>query len=107
MSTISVVGDNGEIQVIEPANTAQVRVFNTATAPAPTVVNIGSAFVYFIFNQNSPSTTWNITHNLARRPSVTVVDSAGTVVVGEVTYNSDNALTIQFSAGFSGQAYLN
>lgn len=107
MSTISVVSDNGEIQIVGSDGTAQVRVFNTAEAVAPAVINIGSAFAFFIFNQNSPATTWNITHNLARRPSVTVVDSAGTVVVGEVTYNSDNALTIQFSAGFSGQAYLN
>jgi len=107
MSSISVVGDNGEIQIVGSTGTSQVRVFNTAEAVAPAVVNIGSAFVYYIFNQTSASTTWNVTHNLARRPSVTVVDSAGTVVVGEVTYNSDNALTIQFSAGFSGQAYLN
>lgn len=106
MSSISVVGDNGEIEIVGSTGTAQVRVFNTAEAVAPAVINIGQ-FAYYIFNQTSASTTWNITHNLARRPSVTVVDSAGTVVLGEVTYNSDNALTIQFSSGFSGQAYLN
>ncbi len=64
----------------------------------------GSTYVH---TQSSPSATWSISHNLGRRPSVTVVDSAGTVVIGEVTYLSDNTLRVEFSAGFSGQAYLN
>ncbi len=108
MSPLSIVDEGGTISIVRaPNTTASVRPFNTAVSPAPAVVNVGSSFQYFVFNQNSPSATWTITHNLGRRPSVTVVDSAGTVVIGEVTYTSDNALTIQFSAGFSGQAYLN
>lgn len=108
MSPLSIVDEGGTISIVRaPNTTASVRPFNTSVSPAPAVINVGSSFQYFVFNQNSPATTWNITHNLGRRPSVTVVDSAGTVVIGEVTYTSDNALTIQFSAGFSGQAYLN
>ena len=60
----------------------------------------------YVFNQASPSSTWNITHSLGGRPSVTVVDSAGTVVVGEVAYNSNTSVTVSFSAPFSGSAYL-
>jgi hypothetical protein len=108
VSPLSIVDEGGTISIVRaPNTTASVRPFNTAVSPAPAVVNVGSSFQYFVFNQNNPSATWTITHNLGRRPSVTVVDSAGTVVIGEVTYTSDNALTIQFSAGFSGQAYLN
>jgi hypothetical protein len=107
MSPLRIVDEGGTISVVRETNTAQVRPFNTAVSPAPAVVNVGSSFNYYVFNQNNPSATWTITHNLGRRPSVTVVDSAGTVVIGEVTYTSDNALTIRFSAGFSGQAYLN
>jgi hypothetical protein len=107
MSPLSITDEGGTISIVRSTNTAQVRPFNTAAAASPAVVNVGTSFQYFVFNQNSPSATWSITHNLGRRPSVTVVDSAGTVVIGEVTYTSDNALTIQFSAGFSGQAYLN
>ena len=107
MSPLSITDEGGTISIVRSLNTAQVRPFNTATAPAATVVNVGTSFQNFVFTQSSPSSTWNITHNLGRRPSVTVVDSAGSVVIGEVTYTSDNALTIQFSAGFSGQAYLN
>lgn len=56
--------------------------------------------------QSSASATWNITHALGGRPSVTVVDSSGTVVIGEVAYNSNTSVTIRFTAPFSGYAYL-
>jgi hypothetical protein len=59
-----------------------------------------------IFTQGSASSTWNITHALGGRPSVTVVDSAGTVVYGEVRYNSNTSITVTFSSPFSGFAYL-
>lgn len=61
----------------------------------------------YIFQQSVPSATWDIVHNLGKFPSVSVVDSAGSIVVGSVTYVSNNELTINFSAGFSGTAYLN
>lgn len=60
----------------------------------------------YVFNQPVVSSTWNITHSLGGRPSVTIVDSAGTTVIGEVVYNSDTSITVLFSAPFSGQAYL-
>lgn len=61
----------------------------------------------FVFTQNVPSATWNITHNLGKYASVTIVDSAGTVVNGEVEYNSVNEVTVTFRSVFSGEAYLN
>lgn len=59
-----------------------------------------------VFTQSSASSTWSITHTLGGRPSVTIVDSAGTVVLGDIVYNSDTAVTISFTAPFSGYAYL-
>lgn len=50
---------------------------------------------------------WTITHNLGKFPSVTVVDSANTVVIGDVDYSSSNSLVITFNAAFSGCAFLN
>lgn len=57
--------------------------------------------------QVSPSTTWTITHNLEKRPSVTVVDSGGNVLIGDVQYLSDNQIKITFTTALSGTAYLN
>ena len=61
----------------------------------------------FIYNQGTPSATWNITHALDKYPSVSVVDSAGTVWYPSATYNSLTSITLEFSAAFSGKAYLN
>ena len=61
----------------------------------------------FVFDQASAEQEWIIEHNLNRYPSVTVVDSAGSVCVGEVTYLDENTVKCIFSAPFSGVAYLN
>ena len=60
----------------------------------------------FVYTQSPASSTWNITHTLNGYPSVTVVDSAGSVVIGDVSYNSTTSLTVSFSSGFAGKAYL-
>lgn len=61
----------------------------------------------FTFTQVNPETEWTIVHNLNKYPSVAVVDSGGSVVYGNVVYNSVNQITLSFNAGFSGKAYLN
>tara|TARA_Y100000385_G_scaffold217502_1_gene226608 strand:- start:673 stop:1212 length:540 start_codon:yes stop_codon:yes gene_type:complete len=53
------------------------------------------------------SSVWTVTHNLGSFPSVTVVDSANTVVVGDVDYISSQQLRITFAASFSGCVFLN
>lgn len=73
-----------------------------------TVVSmIGSTDISFEYHTTGPSDTWYITHNLGKYPSVTVVDSANTVVIGDVVYLTKNALVITFIGTFSGTAYLN
>ena len=69
--------------------------------------NQGSSLTTFTFVQSQPATTWIVSHNLARYPSVTVVDSAGNQFIGDVVYIDGNNIQIVFSAGFSGNAYLN
>jgi hypothetical protein len=61
----------------------------------------------FTYTQASTALVWNITHNLGKNPSVSVADSAGTWVVGQVDYINNNELTITFNAAFQGVAYLN
>lgn len=60
----------------------------------------------YVHNQGVPASVWNIAHNLGFFPNVTVVDSAGSKVIGDVDYVDINNLTITFSAGFSGKAYI-
>ena len=61
----------------------------------------------FIFTQGTPATTWNIQHNLGKFPSVSVINNNNIVIISEVTYVDNNNVQINFSAGFTGKAYLN
>ena len=60
----------------------------------------------YVHNQPTSASTWSITHNMKFYPNVSIVDSALSKVVGEVTYTSENALTVTFSQSFAGKAYL-
>lgn len=74
-------------------------------------VGTGTGIVFisgtFVYTQNTPSTTWNVSHYLGKFPSVTVIDSAGTQVFGDINQIDSNHLVIQFSAPFAGTVYLN
>jgi hypothetical protein len=61
----------------------------------------------FVFTQAVPSETWTIQHDLDKFPSVSVVNNNNILMYGNTTYTDKNNLTINFSAGFSGKAYLN
>lgn len=63
--------------------------------------------VGYIYEQMVASSAWTISHPLKKFPSVTIVDSAGNIVFGDVAYLSDSQITITFTAEFSGKAYLN
>ena len=61
----------------------------------------------FVFDQAAPATVWNIQHNLGKFPSVSVINNNNVVINGEVTYIDNNNVQLNFSAGFTGKAYLN
>lgn len=60
----------------------------------------------YVHTQASASTTWAVTHNLKFYPNVSIVDSALSHVMGEVTYINENSLTVSFTSAFSGKAFL-
>ena len=61
----------------------------------------------FEFAQVTPSTNWTIQHDMDKFPSVSVVNNNNVLMYGDITYIDKNNLIINFSAGFSGKAYLN
>lgn len=73
----------------------------------PNVKSVGKADAYYVHKQNVSEASWTINHNMGKKPSVTVVDSADRNVVGQVQYINDNSLTITFKSAFKGEAYLN
>ena len=62
---------------------------------------------HYVYEQTVASELWTITHGMGKYPSVSVVDSAGTAVVGDVQYLDEDSLTVSFTAPFIGTAYLN
>ena len=85
------------------------RVIVDQDAPNQVLIQLGGSSGNtrrHVHTQSQASTTWVITHALGGKPSITVVDSADTLVFGEVQYNSNTQITVIFSAAFSGYAYL-
>lgn len=61
----------------------------------------------YLHHQTVASDTWVIVHNLNKYPSVVVIDSAGNEVIGEISYDDKNQVTLKFEGGFKGVATLN
>lgn len=61
----------------------------------------------YVFDQGVASDTWTITHNLGKKPSVTVVDSADNVFYPAVQYIDLNTLVVTMNGATTGKAYLN
>ena len=83
--------------VLEDKAVYDFAVFTLSSQGAPT----------FEFDQGAAATTWDITHNLGKFPSITVIDTGNTVVTGEYNYINNNRVILTFSAAFAGKAYLN
>ena len=62
---------------------------------------------HFEFTQGVPSITWDITHNLNKFPSISVVDTANTTVIGDYEYINKNRVILHFSSAFAGKSFLN
>lgn len=62
---------------------------------------------HYTHDQGMPSQVWTINHGLNKFPTAAAVDTAKTVVMGQIDYIDLNNITITFNASFSGEAYLN
>ena len=61
----------------------------------------------YIHKQTVAADVWLIEHDLNKHPSATIVDSANSVVYGNIDYIDRNTLKVSFIGAFSGKAYLN
>ena len=104
------------VAVVKVYDETNVRVALIAVPAAVSVIRTleqgprgasGEGDKAYVHTQISASTVWSVMHNLSKYPSVTIVDSGGNTVIGDVHYESQNALTVTFSAAFGGNAYLN
>lgn len=107
MSTVKIVdGTTVNIDVVD----RKASGISVASVPSTNISMagvLGGKDAHFVFNQSIPESIWEITHNLGKKPSVTVVDSGDSVVVGEVEYINLNSVRLTFAGAFSGKAYFN
>ena len=68
--------------------------------------NVSSSAVAYHYVQNTPSSSWTITHNLNFYPNITTMDSSGSIVEGEIEHLNRNTVRVTFLAAFSGEAFL-
>ena len=78
----------------------------TGTSPSQVLNLVLPVTARHVHEQGQAATTWAINHTLGGYPSVSVVDSAKTVVIGDVTYTSTAQIVVNYSAAFSGYAFL-
>lgn len=85
----------------------QVNVISPQTITVGLVDGTSQTFeVAYHHTQSLSSNTWEIEHNLGFYPNITTMDSAGTLVEGELQHLSKYRLRVTFSASISGQAFL-
>ena len=81
---------------------------STTTANNVTVNSSGASNdAYFEYIQSTASDQWDITHNLGKKPAVSVHDSNGYEVHGVVHHMSLNRVIIEFKVPIFGRAYFN
>ena len=96
--------NNLTIGTVTVAETASASI--TGISPNQVLNLVYPAASRHVHTQGTVSTTWTINHALGGYPSVSIVDSAKTVVIGEVTYVSTTQVVVNFTSAFSGYAYL-
>jgi hypothetical protein len=98
---MTVIPVNGQIVVQVTPSAGPAVTINEIT-----VGGINQPTVAYHHTQSVASATWVINHYLGWYPNLTVQDSSGSVVEGEIAYTNSNTLTVTFTGAFSGDAYL-
>jgi hypothetical protein len=101
--TVEIVDQQIMVMAVEQPN---IVTLGNSGPQGPQGIPGETQVVSYVFNQNSPATTWTINHGLDFIPNITVVDSAGSVVEGDYSYPNANTVIATFSGAFAGKAYL-
>jgi hypothetical protein len=97
--TFYVISEDGSPAGSAPPVGSSILVSFEATGPT-------SGAQSYTFVQAVPSDVWTINHGLSFNPNITITDSAGESVEGEVDYQPGGVVVVTFSAAFAGSAFL-
>lgn len=90
-----------------PVNDTEADIIVNDDEGKARTVRSGGGDRHWTHEQFNPATTWHFTHPLNKKVSVTIQDTAGSEVEGEVTKNDGIEVILNFNFPFSGFAYLN
>ena len=98
----------GESLFEDQSQSSSIKVSTTKTVAIASHGDISAIHGHdtYTHDQGTSSAVWTIQHNLDKHPSVTAVDTAGSVVFGSVDYIDNNKVIVTFNAPFSGLAYF-
>lgn len=82
---------------------------DTTTASQQAIAHLvdNNADRHFSYEWRTYETSIVISHKLGKKPAVTVVDTALTEIICEVTYLDNDRVELRFSAPVRGTAYFN
>lgn len=92
------------IEVVEENGVQVVEVIYPGPQGPPGLS--GTEAVSFVHQQQSPSTTWVINHNLGFRPSVELLDTGSQEIDGEIAHPSVNQTVVTLNPATAGIARL-
>ena len=108
MSDITInTGDQINVTVQQPTVQKTIVIPTPTTSVSIKGVTGGGGDAHHTHVQGTAEAIWNVTHNLNKRTSVTVVDAMDNIVFGEVEYIDNNNVRLTFAGAFSGKAYFN
>ena len=95
-------------RIVDATPTVSITVgeVNNLDPQVALVRDVSTDLFAYHHKQNASSVAWDIRHGLNFYPNVTVMDSGGSTVEGELEHESKNRLRVIFSAPISGDAYL-
>ena len=106
-SDVTLLNDYGDLDITKDIETQQ-DLNQVLSSILQTILNnqtVGDK--HYTHEQVVASSLWIINHNLNKYPSVTVVDSANTLLLTPYEYINNNTVHIEFNGPFAGKAYIN
>lgn len=106
-SDVTLLNDYGDLDITKDIETQQ-DLNQVLSSILQTILNnqtVGDK--HYTHEQVVASSLWIVNHNLNKYPSVTVVDSANTLLLTPYEYINNNTVHIEFNGPFAGKAYIN
>lgn len=108
MSRIVQVTKKSKVSTVVKASPKTVIIAKpTETIVVSSPSSIPASSIAHVHTQAAASASWTINHNLGYYPGgVSIIDSGGSKVYGDVVFISENQLVVNFTSAFGGKAYI-